>query len=199
MDCVILAGGFSSRMGANKALLPFRGRTLLEHQVDVLKQVFDGILISVREREPFERFGLELVVDNLPEGAPSGTTGALVGIYSALGACRSEHLFVVGCDMPLIRADVIRFLAGLVENYDVVIPLTQRGYEPLHAFYSKACLQPIENQLKRAELKIINFFPAVKVRAVSEDEVAEIDPHWASLANINTREDYRRLSSEALP
>lgn len=68
---------------------------------------------------------------------------------------------------------------------DVVIPRTKSGYEPLFAFYSKDCLSPIKRQMDSGNLKIIDFLPRVKIRAIGPEELSKFDPRRISFFNIN--------------
>lgn len=188
MAVVILSGGQSRRMGQNKALMPFGGQPLIERVVQVLRPLFGEILISTNTPDDYAHLGLRCVPDLLPD------TGSLGGIYSGLAAASHPHVFAVACDMPFLIAPLIEFLKRLAPDYDVVIPRSSRGLEPLHAFYSKRCLDPMRRQLEAGDHKIIRFFPEVRVRIVEPAELAHIpdaqDERW--LLNLNTPADYDR-------
>jgi molybdopterin-guanine dinucleotide biosynthesis protein A len=128
----ILAGGASSRMGINKALLEFRGRTLLERQLGVVRPIFERVLVGANDPAPYEPFGVEVAPDLLSERC------ALTGVHALLAAARTEHVFVVACDLPFLNPALIGDLLGRRGAVDVVLPVTARGPEPLHAVYSRA-------------------------------------------------------------
>ena len=92
--------------------------------------------------------------------------------------------------MPFVNLDLIRYLNQFADDYEVVIPMSRNGLEPLHSFYSRRCVSHIERQLGRGNLKIIDFFPHVSVREVTLDEMRECDPEEMSYFNINTQEKY---------
>ena len=204
MDAAILCGGQSLRMGRNKAFLSIQGRPLIERQIEVLRRTFDRILLvtrSLREYEylagAFQETTVELVSDAVPG------QGSMVGIYSGLLSMQGRAGFFVACDMPFLNEDLIRFMVGLSEAFDIVIPQSQGGaflrqsgaktlLEPTHAVYSKACLGPMEAQMTTGDYKIIHFFSQVRVRAVSEEETRRFDPRGLALANVNTEEEYKR-------
>jgi len=75
------------------------------------------------------------------------------------------------------------------DEYDVIVPKTHDGLHPLHAIYSKKCLNPMRQLLTRNELKIVNFYHQVRVRYIEEMEIREFDPHMRSLINVNTEEE----------
>ncbi|MCK4485172.1 MAG: molybdenum cofactor guanylyltransferase, partial [Desulfobacterales bacterium] len=74
-------------------------------------------------------------------------------------------------------------------KWDVIIPVTREGNEPLCAVYSKRCIKPIERQLKDEDPKILKLFPKVKVKEISERQLRSADSHLISFFNINTPED----------
>lgn len=187
-SAVILSGGSSLRMGQNKAFMPFGGPPLIERVVRVLRPLFGEILISTNTTDDYAALGFRCVPDLLPD------TGSLGGIYSGLVAAKQPHVFAVACDMPFLNPALIEFLKRLAPDYDVVIPRSSRGLEPLHAFYAKRCIEPMRRQLEAGDRKIIRFFPEVNVRIVEPAELAHIpnaqDERW--LLNLNTPADYDR-------
>lgn len=101
--------------------------------------------------------------------------------------------------MPFIQEKVIMYLKEQIDNYDVVVPKTSRGLEPLHAFYSKNCIQPMYRCLNEGRLRIIDFFPEVKVRIVDEQEFKELNQPAQSLINLNTPEEYENYCDNERP
>ena len=183
-SAVILAGGKSRRMGRNKALLDFGGETLIERLYGILKSAFEEVLISANDPETYEFLGAQVVQDVF------GAGGSLAGIHAALLHSGGESCFFVACDMPFVNLDLVRYLSQFADDYEVVIPMSRNGLEPLHSFYSRRCVPHIEQQLGRGNLKIIDFFPHVSVREVTLDEMRECDPEEMSYFNINTQEKY---------
>ncbi len=183
-SAVILAGGKSSRMGSNKALLEFGDETLIERLSRLLKEGFDEILISANDPEPYRFLGSPIVRDEYEAG------GSLAGIQAGLLHASGQSCFFAACDMPFVNLELVRYLARFASDYDVVIPLSRNGLEPLHAFYSRGCVPHIERQLGQGNLKIIDFFDKVSVRKVSCEDMSGIDPEELSYFNINTQEKY---------
>jgi len=183
-SAVILAGGKSSRMGRDKALLEFGDETLIERLYRTLRGVFEEILISANDPKTYEFVGAPIVCDVYEK------EGSLAGIHAGLLHAASDKCFFVACDMPFVNTELVRYLARFADDYDVVIPMSRNGLEPLHAFYSRTCVPHIEEQLGRGNPKIIDFFPHVRVRRISVEEMSEIDPEELSYFNINTREKY---------
>lgn len=184
MTGVILAGGENTRMGLNKALLKINTQTIIEHIVDVIKPLFSEILVVTNSPEDFEFLKLKLVRD------VTSTRGSLIGIYSGLIHSKTHYNFFFACDMPFVNPDLVKFMIGKSESYDVVIPKGKSGLEPLHAIYSKSCIDPIKDQLSRGNPKIIDFFPQVKVKLIDQSTITRFDPEQICFFNVNTRADY---------
>jgi FdhD protein len=191
MTGVILAGGDSRRMGKNKALLPFGKVTIIEYLIQRLAPVFDEILISTKRAEDYAFLPclpagrqVRVVADLLPEA------GVLGGIYSALSHSSSSNNFFIACDMPFIKRALVEYLMKFVADFDAVIAESPLGPQPLPAFYSKASGNAIEKVLRQGKLRIVDFYPSVRMKVVRWKEVAKFDPQGLSFFNINTYDDY---------
>jgi len=169
MNAVILVGGKSSRMGTNKAFLELKGKTFIELQIELLREMFDEISISANTPSEYEYLNLPIFKDIYPGKGPLG------GIYTSLINSSSLHTFMLACDMPFVGPELIKHLKDLTKEYDVVIPKSENGLEPLHAFYSKNCIEPIKRELDENNLRIRSFFPQVNVKIVELDSLASSD------------------------
>ena len=184
---VIQAGGKSTRMGGEpKALVELGGKRIIERIVDVLGSVLSNLLIVTNTPEPYAFLGLPMVPDVFPDH------GSLGGIYSGLKAAKGDGAFTVACDMPFLKAEVVRLVVSHAGEADVVIPKVGDQYETLHALYAKACLPHMEAILQARRFKVIGFFPQVKVLEISEADVARLaDPHVCFM-NVNTPDELAR-------
>ncbi len=194
LTIAIQAGGQSSRMGQDKALMPFLGRPLIARLVERLGDLADELLVTTNHPAEFAFLGLPLFPDILPG------IGALGGLYTALSAAREELVAVVACDMPFVLPDLVRAQCDLLlrEGMDVVVPRSTEGLEPLHAIYRREiCLPAVRAALQAGERKMIAWFPAVKVRVMEPPEVAAIDPDLRSFINLNCPEDFRQAEELA--
>ena len=182
---VILAGGKSSRMGQNKALMALGGQRLVDRVVTVMRSVFDALLMVTNTPEVYAGLGVPMVQDVWPE------KGSLGGIYSAIHHVGTPHCLVVACDMPFLQAAMLHYLITQMSDYDVVVPDVLGELQTLHAIYSKACLQPIERRLEMNRLRIAGFFPDVRVRTVTASELQPYDPALLAFQNLNTLEEFQ--------
>lgn len=172
--------------GTNKALLDLGGKPVIERVAAVLKSVFPEVLLITNTPEVFRFLRLPAYGDLIPGH------GSLGGLYTGLRVCSCDHAFLAACDMPFIQERVVRYMAGLVDGYDVVAPKIHGLWEPLHAIYSRTCLPHIERLMNANDLKIINFFDQVSILEVTETDLARFDPECRFVLNVNTPEDLQR-------
>ncbi len=181
---VILAGGKSVRMGSNKALLPFRGGLFIEAIYRQFSELFDEVLIVTNTPEQYASLPCRMVKDIFPD------VGALAGLHAGLYHSTNTHIFAVACDMPYLNGSLVRKMSSLCDRADVVIPQGNKGQEPLHALYGKACLAPMERSLAAGQNRLVSFFSEVRVYNFPCEQIAEIDPDFDSFKNINTPGEY---------
>ncbi|MGA7827294.1 MAG: formate dehydrogenase accessory sulfurtransferase FdhD [Geobacteraceae bacterium] len=187
---VILAGGSSARMKSNKALLPYSGELFIERIYRQLSALFSEVILVTNQPEHYRFLPCRMVPDEFPG------MGSLAGIHAGLKQSRTEHVFVVACDMPYLNSDLIRLMVAQAPGHDVVIPESDGGLEPLHAVYAKSCLPEMEEALKSGTRKIVDCFDWSKVSVLSKEEIAALDPEFRSFRNINTPEEYFRFREE---
>lgn len=180
---VVLAGGLSTRMGTNKALLEVGGVRLIDGAAATLRALFPEVLVIANDPAPYAGLGLPILPDLIPGKGPLG------GLYTAVSAASHPHAFCLACDMPFANPTLIRYLAGLAEGHDVVVPRAAEGVQPLHAVYGKGCLEAMRRQIEADHLKIDRLYAAVRVRYVDEAEMRPYDPELLSFWNLNTREE----------
>jgi molybdopterin-guanine dinucleotide biosynthesis protein A len=188
---VILAGGKSRRMGRDKSQLMLRGETLAARAIRILSAFTDDIILVTNTPEQFAGLNVRLTGDLIPG------SGALSGIHAGLTAARHEWALVVACDMPFLSLDLLRYMAGLTPGHAAVVPRWQGELEPLHTFYSRACIPFIEPILQRGGGRIIEFYRRIDVRYVEPDEVISLDPQGLSFFNVNSPEDWARAQELA--
>ena len=180
---IILAGGQSRRLHGIKKSLSYLGdQTIIERILNVLQTICAEIILSSNEPLLYQHLQVKIVKDLLPGN------GAFGGLYSALHKAKYPYAFVVAGDMPFINIEAISCLWKQKEDFQVIIPQSPDGRQPLHAIYHRSCLPPIKEQLRRGNLKISSFFPQVKVRLLkTSDFIPLANPRL--FFNINTPAD----------
>lgn len=179
----IMAGGKSSRMGTNKALLTFEGQTLIERTANRFSAWFEQVVVVTNTPEVFAFLGLPMVGDRVPGLGPLG------GIEAGLTASRYEAAFFAACDMPFLNGGLVRYLYSLTGEADVVVPRLEGEFEPMHAFYTRACLPAVRESLDAGVYRITRFYERMKVREVSEQEAAPFGAPQKLFFNCNTPAD----------
>jgi molybdopterin-guanine dinucleotide biosynthesis protein A len=191
---VIQAGGMSARMGEDKALKPFLGRPLIQRVIDRVTPIADELIVTTNRPAEYEFIGLRLVPDLKPG------RGALGGLYTAIASATFPLVAVVACDMPFASPMLFEGALRLMveEEADVVIAKTDEGYEPIHALYRReTCLPAIEAAIDADQWKVISWFPKVKVRVLTSDEVKSFDPSGLCFWNLNTPEEFVEAEKRA--
>ncbi len=188
ITAAVLAGGRSTRMGVDKTLLDVQGRPLMLRVIDAVAEACDEVLIVTNRPDALSDPGL---VDDIPvltdEVAYQGPLG---GLATAMASAGNEWVLAVAADMPHLSADVVRVLWDARKDADVVVPVSERGPEPLLALYRvEACLPPARTVLELGRRRLIHIFPSVRVTEVPEEAFREVDPQLLSLVNVNTPGD----------
>lgn len=181
-------------MGIDKGLVPLHGRPMVSHLLDRVADLGDEILITTNRPDDYAFLGVRLAPDDSP-GA-----GALSGLRTALKAANGDKVLVLACDMPFVSRSLLAHLIRLAPQADVIIPRPGGEYEPMHAVYDRGCLTEIEASLEAGDMRMISFFPRVRVLAVEDEELGQLDPGRLSFFNVNTPEDLaqaERLWGEA--
>lgn len=190
----IQAGGQSSRMGEDKALKTFLGHPLIQRVVDRLTPIADEIIVTTNHPDDYTFLNLRLFSDLKPG------RGALGGLYTAIASASHPIVAVVACDMPFASPMLIETMRRLLaeEEADVVIAKSEEGYEPLHAIYRrKTCLPAIEKSIDADQWKVIAWFPQVKVRVLTPEEIKSADPDGLAFWNVNTPEEFTKAEELA--
>ena len=181
----VLAGGRSSRMGQDKARLPWKGSTRIE---SVAREVFLGAgnvtLIGSRSfsGERYGNLGFPIIYDEVEGRGPLG------GLHAALSGTTAEWNLLVACDMPALTHPLLQELlaAAEVSGADALVPSTPAGLEPLCAVYHVRLLPLVQSALDSKLLKMHDFISTIQARLWPA-------PDSAAFRNLNTPE---QLTSE---
>jgi molybdenum cofactor guanylyltransferase len=189
-SCYILAGGKSSRMGRDKALLSFHGVPLIAHLASLVAQLKIPVTI-VGLRSKYDQLGFRLIEDRLPNSGP------LAGIDAALHdpASTSPWRLILSCDLPHLTLQFLSFLAdrSAGSSYDVIVPLNTAGPEPLCAIYSADCAPIVSAALARGIRKVTDIYADLAVDFISPEDWKPFDPYGLLFKNLNTPADYESL------
>ena len=179
----VLAGGQSTRMGADKAFLQLNGHTLLERALQTVSAVASAVWI-LGGREKFGGFG-NVIEDEFPDHGPLG------GIHAALRASHADLNLILAVDMPFVDA---RFLEYLVQRAGakaavVTIPRVAGRWQPLCAVYRREFAEVAEPALRAGKNKIDPLFGQVSLQVIEEAEITEHGFALEMFRNVNTPEE----------
>lgn len=182
---VIQAGGKSSRMGEDKSLLTLHGRQMIQLVSDKVAPLGNELIITSNDPTKFAGINAVIVRDEFLN------VGALAGLHSGIKAASNDLVVVVATDMPFISIGLIEYMKTLISpDVDVVIPVSEKGFEPFHAIYRKSsCLPAIESAIYANKRRIISWFEAVRVVTVEQQVIERFDPKGLAFFNVNTPED----------
>lgn len=182
---IILAGGNSSRMGANKALLKIGNTTVIEKIVEEMKMITDELIVVTNTFDDFQFLGLPLVAD-IRNGL-----GPLAGLEAGLMASSNECNMITACDMPFISQSLGRTLLQHLATYEAVVPRVDGGLHPLFAAYRKSCLTEIQYSLDHNQLSIRSFYDRIHLKVLDESS-SKFEFDSMSLFNMNEPKEYEK-------
>ncbi len=185
IPCILFAGGKSSRMGKDKALLPFKKhQNIVQYQYERLEKLFTHVYISAKDAGKFEDFDAVVIADELGKDVYAPTAG-FVNVFRRLN--RDNAIFVLSVDTPFVNESVIQKFFELedAQSYDAIIARTPGGIHPLCGIYSRSLELTLVNMLNDGDHKLGKLLEASNVYYIDiEDEDA--------LMNINTPEEYQK-------
>jgi len=183
LTAVIMSGGKGRRLGGiDKPLITIGGQRLIDRTFQIVSHCCQEVLISSNNPQPYREFPATTIPDLYPHH------GALGGMYSCMLQASFPYVLIVAGDMPFISAAAIRYLWSQHEGYDVILPKSSDGHQPLHTIYSKNCMVKIKKQLDCGKLKISGFFPEVRVLEIPTEQHASYFGTWYFF-NLNTPND----------
>jgi molybdopterin-guanine dinucleotide biosynthesis protein A len=194
---IILCGGKSSRMGRDKATLPFGPELMLERVVRLVSEVVEAANIVVVAAP-------EQVLPDLPATVTVARDlhkdrGPLEGLAAGLRqlAGRVDAAYATACDVPLLAPAFVARMFELLGEHDIAVPRDGEHHHPLAAVYRTTVLPHVESLLKADRLRPRFLFDEVDTREVSVEELQSVDPELATLQNLNHPADYQAALSAA--
>ena len=181
-SAAILAGGQATRFGGrDKSALLIDGLAIRDRQLEALAPLTGDVMIVGPAPH--------MVHDIVPGCGPLG------GLHAALTAARGDALFLVACDMPYLSSAFIAHLFSLATEVDVVVPQSERGYHPLCAVYTRACLEPAAARLADRRLRMRELVDSLRTRVVPVEDIRRFGDPDRLLTNVNTPADYSGLEA----
>ena len=200
---MILAGGSSRRLGAEKSLLLFDDKPLISWTAETLSSVADEIVVVARDEAHSRR--LEKVLSQFLPGSIKPAMawdslpgyGPVAGIAAGMGLARAEFAFATACDLPFLNPRVVEKLFITAEEdpgCGGAVPVQANGFfEPLHCVYHREKMrQACEKAMVVGERRIFAPLQEIGMRHVAVELLRPLDGDLLTFFNLNTREDMER-------
>jgi molybdenum cofactor guanylyltransferase len=194
-SAIILAGGRSSRMGRDKALLPFPGaqqETFVEHLASLMTMHCSEVVLIARDADQVARFAaltmlagrVQIITDSIAGGGP------LMGLYSGLRVIHSSRALLAAVDMPFILPALVTLLLAKSSDEAILLPVVNNAPQVLLAIYPRTLLPTIEERLRAGQHGPRSLLEKVPVQYLSETQLRTVDPQLQSFINVNTPEEF---------
>lgn len=152
----VLAGGQSSRMGRDKALMEVEGMTLLDRAIELLRPHCREVLV-IGDPGKYTPAHATVIADGVPGLGPLG------GLVTALGRARYVRLLVLACDLPRVNDRLlVRLKNELDLGHDAVVPRHAGWLEPLAGAYHRHALEAFEACLRQRRLRMSDALATVR-------------------------------------
>lgn len=174
---IVVAGGKSSRMGKNKALIEYKGKRLIDHAIEILEKHSSNIIVSSNIN--IVNLNWPLIKDEVPNIGPIG------GLFTCLQKSKTNMNIIIPTDAPNVSATLHLNLLKNSDTYDAVIPVLPDGKtEPLIACYNKTIIKYIEHAINESDYKLMNLLKRANVNYIN---IADSN----QFMNINAPQDLK--------
>ncbi len=189
---IILCGGKSSRMGRDKATLPFGPELMLQRVVRLLSKEVDSsaivVVSAMGQILPPLPPEIRVACDENPGRGP------LEGLAAGLTAIphHVEAVYATSCDVPLLANGFVRAMFNHLGNHEIAVPVEGQFHHPLAAVYRPRVLSVVRQLLNANRLRPRFLFDEVNTIEVHAESLREFDPTLSTLMNLNHPEDYEK-------
>lgn len=196
---IVLCGGKSSRMGHDKASLPFGPELMLQRVVRIITEVIDPaqIVVVAASEQMLPELPAQVIVtrDERPNRGP------LEGIAAGLRSMPTcvESVYATSCDVPLLIPEFVAMMFERLGDCDIAVPYDGQYHHPLAAVYRPRVLAVIESLLASDRLRPRFLFDQVATTEVPVEELRVVDPTLSTLMNLNHPKDYQAALDLAFP
>jgi molybdenum cofactor guanylyltransferase len=192
---IILAGGKSSRMGQNKALMPFRGEPIIDRLAALMKSKFKRVILVTNTPDEYSYLNIECFTDFYEN------IGPLAGIHSGLVNSKTERNFVLSCDIPLINCEIIEYICSRITDMPITIVRADGFLQHLCGIYNRKILPYAADMLMKAGISgkpnTCNIHKLTGEQGAEIIDAFEIPGYTEGMfLNLNRPEDYERLISQ---
>jgi len=192
---IVLCGGESSRMGRPKAWLPFAGEIMLPRVVRLLREAVGPVVVVAAPGQDVPLLPTEVAIVRDEEKGRGPLQGLAAGLAALRG--RADAAYLSSCDVPFLKPAFVRRLVELLGDHVICVPRIGDHHHPLAAVYRLDVEPVVRRLLAENRLRPFFLFEAVATRVVEAAELADVDPTFQTLRNLNTPEEYEAAVREA--
>lgn len=183
----VLAGGRSTRMGRDKALLPYHGTSLVEHMARTVEAAVGSVAL-IGDPARYASLGYPVYPDKFAGCGPLG------GVYTALSVSKTDWNLILACDMPGVTADLLRRLTEVAVESNSNCVATAAGCtsdaEPLCAVYHRSCMPALLRAIEEKRFKMKDL--------VEELDSRTLPVEASALANVNTPAEWANFKTNPI-
>ncbi len=192
---LIVCGGLSRRMGRPKATLPFGDEAMLQRVVRILGEVVAPLVVVAAAEQELPPLPAGVTVTRDEERGRGPLQGLDAGLAALQG--RVDAAYASSCDVPFLQPAFVRRMMELLGDNSICVPHLGGYRHPLAAVYRTGVLAAVRELLAADQLRPVFLFEKVPTRVVEAAELADVDPDFQSLRNLNTPEDYAQALHDA--
>jgi molybdopterin-guanine dinucleotide biosynthesis protein A len=191
---IVLCGGQSSRMGRPKAWLPFGDELMLPRVVRLLSEAVLPIVVVAAPEQDVPPLPADVAVVRDEEKGRGPLQGLAAGLAHLRG--QADAAYLSSCDVPFLRPAFVRRLIELLGEHAICVPRVGSHHHPLGAVYRLDVADAVARLLAENRLRPFFLFEAVPTRVIEAEELADVDPTFQTLRNLNTPADYEAALRE---
>ena len=180
LTAIVLCGGRSTRMGSDKASLPFGNETMLERISRIVSEVTDEVIVVGRRDQDASTMHDAIEAQ-----------GPLAGIAAGLSASKTDLNVIVACDMPLIKPAVLRRLVSLIDDNDICVAVVDGHASALCGVYRSRIASDAQELLDSGERRVMRLLDRVQTKRVDAAAFHDIDPNLDTFLSCDTPEAYQ--------
>jgi molybdenum cofactor guanylyltransferase len=186
---IILCGGKSSRMGRDKATLPFGPEKILQRVVRLVSEVveFERVVVVAAPNQSLPELPARVLVARDAQEY----RGPLQGLATGLRVLdRADAVFATACDVPLLVPAFVDRMFDMLGDFDIAVPFDGQYHHPLAAVYRPTVLAHVQRLLDSQRMRPRFLFDEARTIEIHVNDLRAIDAQLSTLLNLNDRQDY---------
>jgi molybdopterin-guanine dinucleotide biosynthesis protein A len=187
---IILCGGKSSRMGRDKATLPFGPELMLQRVVRLMGEAvnLESMVVVAAPDQLLPKLPANVLVARDAQEYRGPLEGLATGLQALTN--RADAVYVTSCDVPLLIPAFVDHMFEQLGEFDIAVPFDGEYHHPLAAVYRPTVLPHINRLLDAKRMRPRFLFDEARTREIPVDQLRVVDPRLSTLENLNYEKDY---------